>query len=547
MFTDSYMDSALRHICAVLAIAASVLATDIASSQQNGDADIRTGVYRGQVVTYEVIDGLAVWDGDIILGTPEELDAPVFAAPGKALDTRPTKALVAPNSVVVWERLWPGGIIPYVLDPELSKPNVALDAIQHWNENTVIRLVERTDQPNWVRFVPIDSGPCRAHLGMIGGEQKVFLREHCHVGAAIHEIGHAAGLGHEQERNDRGLDVWVSWRPGDRPFVNRLEQSGGRELDIGPYDYGSRMHYGWTGSLRTIPPGIPLGKGGVRIGKGSGRGLSAGDIDGVNRLYGRIPTRTTITTNLAGLMIEVDGESYTAPHSFDWPPGTIHTIGVASPQSDVYDHYLEESWSSEYFRYLFAKWSDGGAQSHSVTASSETTVFIANFIEQIRPEARVSPPQGGTVRFDPPSADGFYTVRSFVKTAAEPAEGFSFERWRYSFSKLGGASINPALFDARQYYSPFFTRQPLTTIDTNVQGSIVLVDGALTFLPTNFAWEAGSTHTLEAKDYSAFAFNGWSDGGASTHDITVSEKPTTITANFTNKIRLDTDTWGGEQ
>ena len=35
-------------------------------------------------------------------------------------------------------------------------------------------------------------------------------------------------------------------------------------------------------------------------------------------------------------------------------------------------------------------------------------------------------------------------------------------------------------------------------------------------------------------------FDGWSDGGDFTHDITVSEKPTTITANFTRQVLLDT-------
>ena len=89
---------------------------DIASAQQIGSAspDIRTGIYRGRSVTYEIIDGLAVWDGDIILGTPEELEpSGAFAAPGKALDI-PGKALLAVSNK---KRLWPGGIIPYVIDP----------------------------------------------------------------------------------------------------------------------------------------------------------------------------------------------------------------------------------------------------------------------------------------------------------------------------------------------------------------------------------------------------------------------------------------------
>ena len=54
------------------------------------------------------------------------------------------------------------------------------------------------------------------------------------------------------------------------------------------------------------------------------------------------------------------------------------------------------------------------------------------------------PPHGGTVRLDPPpSADGFYTVRSLVKSIAEPAEGFSFERWKRFLVYL---TARPGLF-----------------------------------------------------------------------------------------------------
>ena len=247
---------------------------DIASAQPIGSAppDIRTGVYRGHVVTYEVIDGLAVWDGDITLGTPEELEpSGAFAVPGKALDSR-TKALVAVRSK---ERLWPGGVIPYVIDPELINQHIP-NAIQHWEKNTAIRLVERTDQPNWVRFVPSDG--CRANVGMVGGEQKIWLSEYCGPGAVVHEIGHAVGLWHEQQRNDRDFYVWVSPRLNIRRTLRTtFEQLGGRELAIGPYDYGSVMHYSWTGyTLNTIPPGIVRGQGGPRSWPSSDTGLSPG-------------------------------------------------------------------------------------------------------------------------------------------------------------------------------------------------------------------------------------------------------------------------------
>ena len=165
--------SAVKQLGSILALAAAMAATNITSAQQFDPVarDIRTGVYRGHLVTYEVIDGLAIWDGDIILGTPEDLVPEPALASGHTLDSR-NKISVVSNK----ERLWPGGIVPYVLDPDLTNPHVPL-AIQHWHENTVIRLVERTDQPNWVRFRP--GSNCSADVGMIGGEQIVNLRESC--------------------------------------------------------------------------------------------------------------------------------------------------------------------------------------------------------------------------------------------------------------------------------------------------------------------------------------------------------------------------------
>ena len=245
---------------------------DIASAQPivSAPPDIRTGVYRGHVVTYEVIDGLAVWDGDIILGTPEELDpCGECTAPGKALDSR-TKALAAVSNS---DELWPGGIIPYVIDPELINPHV-LDAIQHWNENTVIRLVERTDQSNWVRFVP--GRGCRAGWwtsSNTSGRQGagIALSKTCGFGGVVHEIGHIVGLWHEHQRNDRDSHVWVRPNPFDPNRIN-FQKKGKLGLDIGPYDYGSIMHYGRIPYIRTIPPSIALGSG----------VLSAGDIDGVD-------------------------------------------------------------------------------------------------------------------------------------------------------------------------------------------------------------------------------------------------------------------------
>ena len=70
-------------------------------------------VYRGLVLDYEVIDGLAVHGGDMILGTAEEAAA---AAPGR----EPTQRTASPGDLVRRDifpirngGLWPDGRVPY--------------------------------------------------------------------------------------------------------------------------------------------------------------------------------------------------------------------------------------------------------------------------------------------------------------------------------------------------------------------------------------------------------------------------------------------------
>ena len=520
------------------------LITEAAFAQQvpNPTPDVRTGFYRGQLVTYEVIDGLAIWDGDIIIGTEQEL----LSGPPSSTAKPPYRRDL--SSVAQQERLWPGGVIPYAIDPGLENPNIQI-AIKHWEENTLIRFIERTNQENWVYFTPVERGNyiCASGRGMVGGKQEILFRTSCGVGTIIHEIGHTVGLSHEHQRNDRDCCLWM--RPHATPAF-AYEKVGPGVVDSGPYDYGSVMHYTFHGSIKTIPPGIRMGNGGQHV-KGiesGGRGLSPADIDGVSRLYGVIPSETTITTNRAGLEIEVDGVIYKAPHSFDWSPGSIHTITAPSPQKHP-GH--ENSIGGDYLRYLFANWSDGGAQSHTVAASPANTVFIANFTDQYKPTVGAHPVDSGSVHLEPRSLDGFYARYSFVTATAKPADGFSFERWGSPEQENAWYSLNPVRQMAGLLYGyAMFTQLPLTTIETTAQATspylfatvaAVMVDGRQAQLPTSFSWEPGSKHVLDGQltccdgvilTRPDIIFNRWSDGGDTRHEITVPEQPSTITAIF---------------
>ena len=214
--------------------------------------DIRTGIYKGKRVTFEVIDGLAVAEGDIILGPAEDMEV---SDSGQQVIEKPKdyqpKALGIADDFS--ERLWPEGVIPYTIDASLPNPQRVLDAIKHWNDKSTIRLVERDDDPDWVNF-KVHEERCASAVGRNGGEQEVYVPERCSTGGIIHEIGHTVGLFHEHSREDRDSHVNVLFDNIDKRYIFAFNQPIRTGDVIGPYDYGSIMHYYAFGFSRNNQP-----------------------------------------------------------------------------------------------------------------------------------------------------------------------------------------------------------------------------------------------------------------------------------------------------
>jgi hypothetical protein len=522
------------------------------------------GMWRGRPVTYQVINGRNIYEGDIIL---ENVQPMPEAGQGGGVHSD-SVGLV--NSSYLWPKVNGVAQIPYVIDGASNNPNLN-SAISTYNSTFagVIQLVPRTTQANYIDINLSDgnNGVCEATEGDANvGEQFVTGASNCTIATILHEFGHVTGLWHEQSRTDAANYVTFNYANVIKGSIgNFLPAVDNDQQNLTPYDFASVMEYpafsfsrNGGPPLESIPPGMPLS---------NLDGYSAADVEGIMRLYGVAPTEVTVTSNPAGLQVMVDGSPVTTPMAYSWLLNSTHTLDVATDVQTLNGIIANSSDPVQptTFYYTYGVWNDGGSQSHTITVTPgngdagfpstgpQIATYSANFIQLVPYTPTISPASSGTVTLTGTPAPqnltvngvpGTYVVaRQQATLTASANSGYSFYEFNNGPYWLpGGLSSNPKTFYVPETgltlnTTAEFTNNPVYTVDVTPNyfssNLSVYVDGNFTYVPKNFSsfwdstWTANSNHTLDFSSglepfdvNTQFIFSTWTPGGA-TNPLTV--------------------------
>ncbi len=221
-------------------------------------------------VEFQIVNGLAITYGDLILGKPDP-------------DFQGERGLYEAPTPQPWER----GVVPYHIQPNLPEPERIEKAISYLNKNTSVKFVPYDGQKDAIVF-EVGLEHCFSALGRVGGLQPITLAPGCGTQEILHEILHALGFVHEQSRPDRDRYVQVFWENIEEKYRQQFAIIPDALFEIekdSPFDYRSIMMYDarqfslkddlTTLGSKSSQPISPVGA-----------GLSEGDLKRINRVYG---------------------------------------------------------------------------------------------------------------------------------------------------------------------------------------------------------------------------------------------------------------------
>src|ERR1019366_6724048 len=162
-----------------------------------------------------------------------------------------TNAVTPRSAFSGYAASWPNGVVPYTYDSSMTSAmtNEFEGAIYVWQKVANLKFIQRTTEDNFIIVTNDGYGhPSDSYVGMIGGPQLLRINTLYPQMDWAHELGHAMGMIHEQQRSDRDTYVTINW--GNFTAVSLTNGQAAvnygiftNSINIGNYDYDSIMEY----------------------------------------------------------------------------------------------------------------------------------------------------------------------------------------------------------------------------------------------------------------------------------------------------------------
>ncbi|XP_014246116.1 zinc metalloproteinase nas-8-like [Cimex lectularius] len=201
----------------------------------------------------------------------------------------PLRDSAARNGITTLSSRWKRGKIPYVISGSFSyQDRQMLDrAFDEYARLTCIRFVPRSTETDYLYITSENTG-CWSSVGKIGGAQQLNLQSPgclTQLGTVMHELMHAIGFMHEQNRWERNRYVTIKFEniePGKEINFEKAKRktTDGQGIE---YDYSSVMHYSGTAFSINEQPTIVAKVPGVKLGQRVN--LSRKDVKKIRRMY----------------------------------------------------------------------------------------------------------------------------------------------------------------------------------------------------------------------------------------------------------------------
>jgi len=216
----------------------------------------------------------------------------------------------------------------------------------------------------------------------------------------------------------------------------------------------------------------------------------------------------TVTSSPTGSgFVRVDGVEITTPQTFTWDVGSTHIMEALSPIS-----------GGTGIQHVWVSWSDGGAQSHTITVPSSPTTYTANFKKQYMLTVSISPAGAGVLS----ASSGWRDDGTTVQVTATPNTGYSFYYWSLDGVNVGSSPSYSVPMNSPHSLTAFFRGTSTMSLGLSAEsialGASVTVSGTITPAQPSPEIPVGTTvvlsYSLDGSTWNIFIMTQTASGGA---------------------------------